>query len=341
MNATVNNRFDLQHRALSVLLALLALFAAACGADFEDGAMAELKKPELLSIVLEPPEAAPGEGVTASFLLADQHGPIEEAAQIWLPSFDLADQGGRRRTNTGSAVFDPEMALDELMLPELSLVVGEGADYQFDEQGFAGHVLGLLAFVGEAPDPETIAGMDPDDLDALLDSEQVKLGIRNLVVSEREERNRNPRVTGIDWGSDEEERSGRAELVTSSDDDPVGTRQQAADHPIEMEEKQGLYFEVAVEDDDPIEQAILYQWISTGGDFGGTRERIQQWEAPAYREPDSEAGERDQRGEQGVDARSDPNLHPVWVIVRDSGISGRLGQSWAELYVRVIPSVDE
>ena len=338
MKTAGNDRFKLRHRGFGALLLLLA---ASCDADFEDGSMSELKKPELLSIVLEPPEAAPGEQVVASFLLADHKGPIEAAAQLWLPSFELADEGGRRRTNTGSAGLGPDVDLEELVLPELSLVVPERAEYEFDEQGLDEHALGLLVFLGEAPEPDAVAGMQPDDLDALLESGQVKLGIRTLVVSERKDRNRNPRVTRVGWGPDEEEQSGRAELVTSFDQELATVRQQAADQPIEVEEEQKLYFEVEVEDDDPVDEAARYQWISTGGDFGGLRERVQKWEAPDYREPDAEGGERNQRGEQGVEARTDPNLHPVWVIVRDSGISGQLGQSWAEFYVRVIPSADE
>jgi hypothetical protein len=227
------------------------------------------------------------------------------------------------------------------MAPELSLVAAERAQYEFDDQGFAEHMLGLLAFVREAPDLDALAGMDPDDLDTLLDSEQVKLGIRTLVISDREDKNANPRVAGVGWGEDEQAEPEPLRVFNCFDADRAGVRQQAADHPLELEEKQTVFFSAQVEDDDPIKQAIRYQWISTGGDFSGLRERVQKWEAPAFQEPDAEENEQDQRGGQGVDARTDPNLYPVWVIVRDSGISGQLGQSWAEFYVRVIPSADE
>ena len=102
-----------------------------------------------------------------------------------------------------------------------------------------------------------------------------------------------------------------------------------------MTEGEEVVFAVDLEDDSNPDEALRYQWISTGGDFAGLRERVQTFEAPEYRE--LEPGDVDRSGMEGVDPRLDPNLHPVWMIVRDNGDPGRLGQSWAELYVRVVP----
>jgi hypothetical protein len=195
--------------------------------------------------------------------------------------------------------------------------------------------------VAEAPDLEAALDMDLDELDTLLDSQSVKLGMRTLVISDRDDKNRNPRVTGISWGQDADAQPDPVRMLASFDANLAVLRQQAAAEPMEVEQKQTVHFKVQVEDDDPIEEAIRFQWISTGGDFEGLREQVQKWECPEYQEPDADKGEADQRGQDDADPRTDPNLHPIWVIVRDSGIAGQLGQSWAEFYVRVLPSADE
>jgi len=51
---------------MSLVLLMLLLVTAACSPVFKDKTQALVLKPELLSIVLEPPTAAPGEPVTAA-----------------------------------------------------------------------------------------------------------------------------------------------------------------------------------------------------------------------------------------------------------------------------------
>jgi hypothetical protein len=323
-------------RATVVVLNTASMLLA-CNDAFDDSDMSELKKPELISVVLDPPEASPGDRVRATYLFADQRGVLVDREVIWIPFFTLADQGGRRRTTTGDAMLDPDQDLDTLMQPVFTLAVGEPSLYVFDRNGFAEHTVGLIAFISDIPQFDSPHDIVFDELDQLLDSEDTKLGIRTLVVSNRTTKNQNPRVVEIRWGLNSTIQSEPIEIVRNGDLDLAVSRQRSADEAIEVDEKQALFFNVQIEDDDPIQETIRYQWIATGGDFDAYREQIQPWTAPSYREPDPEQGEQDQRAQINVEPRIDPNLHTVWVIVRDNGIYGQLGQCWAEFYVRILP----
>lgn len=328
---------SLKRAPVGLCLTAVCALCLGCEDYFDDESMAELKKTEILSIVLSPPEIAPGETSRATVLLSDEHGVIDNAAYIWLPDFDLDDPGGRRRTGAGSADLDAIDDIEVLTEPAFDLTLDDDRSYDTDPDGFAEHTIGLLAFTDDFEVMGLRQHYEAPDLDALLGESDIKLGFRTILVSNRENKNQNPRIRSVRCRVEDSDRAEGATLVRSYDalTEIESLRQRAADYPIEAEEKVDVTFSVTVEDDDPIEEAIRYQWISTGGDFGGRREQKQTWTAPEYREP--EGSERDQSGQRDVDRRIDPNLYPVWIILRDNGIANRMGQSWAEFYVRVVP----
>lgn len=310
--------------------ALLLAAALGCAPEFDDPTMAVLKKPEIISVVLEPPEAAPGETVTASFLLADERGVIDGRAALWLPT-------------AGGSGDDPEallaalewlgLELPELAAPSLTFTVGPAALYQFDAAGFAGQPLTLFAAVSADPDPATPVEQLLALLEQLVADEKLEVALRTLAISARETRNRNPEIVSVSSG-DADAADQQLQIAHCGDPDLAASRQLAADNPLVLTEKSKVHFHAEVSDDDGAE-ALRYQWISTGGDFGGLREQVQEWKVPRYRE--LEDGDEDQTGMENVDPRKDPNLHPVFLIVRDDLADNRMGQAFAEFYVRVTP----
>jgi len=330
MKTIARARFD-SVVEIALLAALVAVAFVGCMPEFDDPTMAVLKKPEIISVVLDPPEAAPGETVTASFLMADERGVIDGRANLWLPAVG-GDEDDPAALIEGLAELGLE--LDDLAAPTLELTVGPAASYVFDEDGFAGQPLTLFAAARKDPDPETPAEQLLGLVEQAVEDERMELAIRTLVVSQREDRNRNPRVLGISFGSAEVV-DGELDIARSDDEDLSATRQYAADHPLVIAEKTAVWFHVEAEDDDG-EDAIRYQWISTGGDFGGLRERVQKWKTPKHRELAD--GDLDQTGMENVNPRKDPNLHPVFVIVRDDLAELSMGQVFAEFYVRIVPA---
>ena len=137
----------------AILLAAIAALALACEPDFEDGSMALLKKPEILSVVLEPPEAAPGEQVNASFLIADGKGVIEGKAALWMPMTEgQTDEAFMAETLAAMA-----LELDDLAAPTLDFTVPPAELFGFDDDGFGGLPLSLVAAHGDDPAPGTTA----------------------------------------------------------------------------------------------------------------------------------------------------------------------------------------
>lgn len=321
------------------LVALLVLVAG-CGPEFDDETKALLKKPELLSIVLDPPEAGPGQTVRASFLMADSKGALEPELQLWLP-VDLStaassgmDQGlaSLQQAIQQLAIKPPQLTDSELTFT----VKGAGA-YAFNAAGLARQPLSLLVQTG--PLPATIRTPDDllADLQRLIAARAVKLATRTLLVSTRADKSANPKITAIS-GVVYARRAAdkRRPLTVARHDaaDLAAARQAAADDPWVVASETEVLLTVTRPAGEVPEAQIGYQWISTGGDFDGRREREQRWVAPAYVEPG--AGEQDQTAQARVNPRTDPNLHPVWLILRDSG-DARLGQAWFELYVRIVP----
>ncbi|MCP4602462.1 MAG: hypothetical protein GY847_18430 [Proteobacteria bacterium] len=326
-----SNKNMTESKIAHTLLAATALLAMACGVDFEDGSMASLKKPEILSVVLSPPEAAPGEQVSASFLIADDKGVIEGKASLWMPiGEEPMDEAAM-----DEALSAMNLTIDDLAAPTLELTVPPADMFGFDEQGFSGLPLSVAAAHGDGPASDAPATELLADLEQHVESGKMKMATRTLIVSERNERNENPHVLSVHSGTEESQKT-ELTIVRSDDDDIAAARQAAADNPLVLSAESETWFRVEVEDDGEVEETVRYQWISTGGDFFGLRERVQEWEVPEYKS--LSGNEQDQTGLENVDPRTDPNLHPVWLIVRDDMAENQLGQTWAEFYIRVEPS---
>ncbi len=299
-----------------------------CAPEFDDPTMAVLKKPEILSVVLSPPEAVPGQTVRATFLMADDRGVIEDNANVWMPM-------GASDEDMGAALAEMGLSLESLGEAEFEFKVPPASSFSFDADGLSGQMVSLFAATGNTPDPETPVGQLLGSLEDLVESGDFKTAFRTLVVSERSNRNQNPVIWSIKAG-DEDAQNTHVTVVQSDDLDIAAARQLAADSPLVVKEGESIFFAVDVEDDSNDAISLRYQWISTGGDFAGLREKVQEFETPEYK--DLESGDEDQTGLENVNPRVDPNLHPVWLVVRDNGISGSLGQSWVEFYVRVEPA---
>jgi hypothetical protein len=330
-------------RAPLLLLLLSAAPWCGCEIEFDDETKALVKKPELLSVVLEPPEAAPGAPVRASYLMADAWGIFAPGVGMWLPldprTAGVKVSGGASGT---SGAFGAKLTAElkklgitpaDLARPTLTFRARPKGDYTFDADGLARHPLSLVVQTSRLPaDLDTFEELSAG-LERAMNQRVVKLATRTLVVSTRPRRCRNPAIKAItaDLGGDGGAPASLV-LVRHDDADLSLARLRAADAPLVVDAKQKLTFRVTRAAGGLPEDRIRYQWISTGGDFGGTRRREQGWEAPDHRQP--RAGEKDQTGQRGADPRTDPNLHPVWLILRSTG-GGCRGQSWFELYVRV------
>jgi hypothetical protein len=318
------------NRTLVALLLLVNVALLGCAPEFDDPTKAVLKKPEVLSIVLDPPEAAPGETVRASFLLADDRGVLEANANMWLPIV-----GGLEMSDVQMDAVLEEMNLEfeSLGSAEFEFTVPSASSFVFDDDGLSGHMISLFTAMGENPSPDVSVDAFFASLESLVDSGDVKASFRTLVVSKNTKRNLNPLVLSINAG-DNEQQDTLITILTSDNLDKAAARQTAADNPLVVTQKEEVVFSVDVEDDSNGEDALTYQWISTAGDFRGLRKQVQEFDAPGFLE--LEEGEVDQTGLENADPRVDPNLRPVWLIVRDDGIPGSLGQSWAEFYIRVV-----
>lgn len=304
-----------------------------CNADFKDSSMSLLKKPEILSIVIEPPEAAPGESVKASFLVADQYGVIDDAMVLWLPDIEFNSRLVGRRSNMKTSVTKLSELDEEVKQPIAQIKLDDATRYEYDQEGFANHYIGLMAFMDEKDVLDMDINNMEENLNALLWRDGAIMAIRTLMVSNRKEQNRNPRVAEIFWGKNESKQKDSVSLVRSSIENIDVIRMEAMARPVEIIQKEKLYFRIQVEDDDPVKAAIRYQWIATGGDFGEVRRKIQPWEAPEYIDGQPQLPDP----KQNIPKNNDPNLYTLWVILRDNGIRNRTGQGWAEFYVRILP----
>ena len=96
--------------------------------------MSVVKKPEILAVVLDPPEASPGQSVTASFLMADERGPVVGTANLWMPMVDEQEVGNDPLA-FAQALNDMGLSIDDLAGDRLEFVVGPAESYRFDEEG--------------------------------------------------------------------------------------------------------------------------------------------------------------------------------------------------------------
>jgi len=310
----------------AIILVSIFFILSACGPTFEDDSAAILMKPELISIVLDPPEAAPGQTVRASFLMADERGVLEDVFNFWLPaSFDY----GNGELDMEAAMKESGLDLTQLIAPSIEFEAATGKELSFNSEGLAAETVTLIAGLKE-PEEEA-AGMDElfKNLDRAIQDGQAETGIRTLVVSQNEERNRNPLVKSIKLikASGQEQ----AMLLLHHDDKNLyERRREAAAAAVSVKAGEEITLLVESEDDSTDPLALRYRWVSTGGDFGGFAAAEQPWTAPEYIDPDNE-----DRTDESDELRRDPNLRPIWLVLRDNGETERLGQSWVEFYVRI------
>ncbi|RJO67044.1 MAG: hypothetical protein C4523_10480 [Myxococcales bacterium] len=336
--------------AIGCALALAATFAVACTGGFEDDTFSRVVTPRVLSIVLEPPEAAPGETVVASFLAADEKGPRLPPLQLWFKvppdesgfasaGLDFgADVGG----GEGAPPIDPESMG---FMPTFNFTVAAEEKYTFDAAGLAPQLITLFVPRDDKLPP---LSDDPDEqmeqFQKLLDDNKIEFVLRTLVVSAREEKNRNPRIIDVSVGFGEDGERESVAFFTSADPSPVIKRQETADaaYVLSILDMYGgatakeLYFTIDVEDEGDTEDSLRYAWVSTGGGFGNLRQKNQRWTPPIYLAPADEPAQEDEPAEHAR-IREDRNLYPIWVIVRDNGVENQLGQAWVEFYVRIVP----
>jgi len=350
MKHNIKHKFN---SVATVMLLLAALInASACSPTFDDDSKSILMKPEIIAITLDPPEAAPGATVKASFLAADQFGVISEAPvnggllQLWMlaePGASAFASGAANNGSLDSANVDGDSETTDAAMPDMqnigimpvfSFDTYPGSDYTFNQAGLAPQLLTLI-FFPQGVDPAELQTEDiADKIQEMMDSGQAQLALRTLVVSNRSDTNRNPRITAASAAIKDAVPQDLTFLTNDSDNIPAA-RAEAAANPFEVkyEKNLRLHFTITVEDEGDLEDALLYQWISNAGEFKQLPTAERDLIVPEYIEPIGDFS--DQSELDSVDPRTDPNLHAVWVIVRDNGVENQLGQSWIEFYIRV------
>jgi hypothetical protein len=333
------------------------------GPSFEDATQSILKKTEILSIVLDPPEALPGDTVVASYLVADEFGVVQPEFQLWLLSSSTGGLNASNAIDDGALVdgdsnenqtveaFDPNAVG---FLPSHTFTVSEEAEYDFDVNQQASQLItAVTAYV--ALDPTDFNGSDAQkNILDLIEAGDASMALRTLVVTLNEERNQNPVIEEVTARIGENGTETSVTLIRHSAPDVAKARALAATNPytyaicqstaksippVETCTEGRLFFKVTASDDGP-QDDLRYQWISIGGDFQSRRDQDQRWVIPCYQAlPENPPQEIDKEDPAGFDPRRDPNLYPVFLIVRDNGGEDQLGQVWAEFYVRI--SLDE
>lgn len=320
---------------------VVASLTVGCGPGFEDDTQSILKKAEILSIILDPPEASPGDTVKISFLAADEKGALSNNFNLWLPmdaanSDDSDDSTASDLESLAAMSAESGLTFEDLLSPIIEYTVPSKEGYAYNEDGFAAQMLSLFIEVKSIEVDENDQAALFSKIQGYVETGEIKTGIRTLLVSERNEKNRNPEIVNIGARLEDENSVTSLSLVRHDDEDIPSLRRAIATEPFVANGGAELEFVSEVEDDGDLENELRFQWISTGGDFQGRRLQTQPWQAPEYVKPNPDEDEEDLTGKEEVDPRQDPNLHPVWLIVRDIGADNQSGQAWAEFYVRVV-----
>lgn len=302
------------HVLLDIFMSPVALAGAAllcmagCQPNFEDSTQALVKKAELLSIVLHPPEAVVGQQVTASFLMVDEHGPLSPSYNIWLPSSP--------EQLSSDAL---QQALSEQGIAPIQLT---GQRLTFTAGAPGSQSIWLCVPTDPDAEPPPIQQMDSllEQLSSQMDGDRFKLGTRTLRITDGRPALKNPDVEGIVARVGDGAEEHPLTLVRYDEQDLAKARNAAAANPLEVPSGSDLELEVLT----AASEDLRFQWVSTGGDFEGRRKRVEPWRAPEH----TSVGP----------GQIDENLHTVWLILRggDPRIPGG-GQSWFEFYVRVVP----
>jgi hypothetical protein len=310
------------HSLMPALLTLCAALTSGCEPEFDDDHQYLLKKPELLSIVLEPPVVAPGESTRASLLFADAGGAKEPGFVAWLRGDPLATMGA----------VDPASLSSMALGSTVELRAPQAADCVFDERGRATMPLSLLVQVAPLPAEVQTPQQIINALPSLIARGVVKLATRTLQIQREAPRGVNPRVASVALEVDGEGARREATLVRHDAPELAAARALARSRALRVTGSQRVQLAVEVAPPSRLEELAL-QWISTGGDLKGRRLPRQPFEVPAY----VELGQGSSGpGQATAKAATDPNLYVIWLILRDDPATGRLGQSWVELYLRVV-----
>ena len=290
-----------------ITAALIALMSIGCTAEFDDPTQAEVKKTEIIAITLDPPEAAPGDTVTASVHVADQLGNRNDLQAFWL--------------------LDATASMETMLGQTITFVVPELSDDAYDDTGTAA----LPVSVAVAKNAEAIDDLSAADFDHILESNNILFGTRTLAVSKRSQQTANPTVHSLSLNLPDGQQSSVTMSVSTSD--TFGEQQQAAMvSPIQIFEDAEVEFHIDASPAIPSNQ-LRYQWISTAGDFKARRAATEPWIAPEYIVPADDININPSL----PDVRQDPNLYPIWILVRDDGNPWQLGLTLVEFYVRVMP----
>jgi len=300
---------------IAMLVACTTL--AGCQPKFDDEKQSLLEKPELLALVVEPPEAAPGETVRLSFLFADAAGVVADPRAFWLPG-GLPIPADLEALATQFSVTQAD-----LLASSVTLTLPPERDYAYNEEGRATLTVALLVARGQD------APFFPADAEEALEDGRARPAVRTLVVSKNDVRNQNPAIQSVTLRRADGTEVALS-LVTSADADPVAGRAALAASAPTLASEEEVTLVVGAEDDGP-EVMLRPQWIATGGDFQNRRMMEQPWTAPTWEDP---AATPTRPG------TSDPNLHSVWLVLRDNGDATSLGQAWAETAVRVAAPVE-
>ncbi len=359
-------------RGLSVLTLAYLFAGVACTPQFDDAMASFVQKPQMLVMTLDPPEIDAGDTVSADFLMADERGRLHPELALW-----VRNEPGDIQTNARSGIDEgQQQGFSEG--DEGDVYFGTPGDYAFvfetynskeylyDEDGFASQTV-LLVVPNDPIDESQFVGVDMETAieqyaTGLMDGSVASLiNFRTAIVSKREDKNRNPQITGLRVLLDSDDNEGEDITFTTGEDTPLDyTTSPAAMNPyivtVKKTVKNGkvrykndidiVYFEITATDPDAqseeeLEETLRYQWFSpsypNGGEFKQTRKRIQEFTLPTFTAAD------DKKLEEPVpedcvetDHRCQPNLYPVWIVVRDNGEDTSLGSTWAEFYVKVV-----
>ena len=290
-----------------LVLAATIFVALACFEEFDDPTQSIIKKTEIIAITLDPPEASPGDTVTARVHVADHLGSIRTLPTFWLletPTAQDAKVGGR-----------------------ITFEVPELPEESYDENGKAAFPVSVAV----AQNASALSALSSVDIDSVLESEDVLFGLRTLTVSKSAVQNSSPHVGRLMLNAEEGNRTVITAAI-STDADLDDALSQARKDAISIREEEEVEFQILAQPGIGGND-LLFQWISTAGDFKARRAAIEPWIAPEYVEPNP-GFELDTANPK---VREDPNLYSIWVIVRDDGEPWHLGQTVVTFFVRVVP----
>lgn len=297
-------------RIQPIFVAIAVFFCSACVQEFDDPSQSILKKTEIIAITLNPPYATPGDTVTATVHVADSRGRQDTLAAIW-----NVDQSTPQEMPIGQSI---------------SFVVPALPSSAFSEEGVAPVFISVLV----ATNPAITAADLIKSAQSSETNDNIITGIRTLAVglgvSTGIPANENPGIHHITVGP-AGMTNRQVTFATSTSENFIGDRPEALSRHFTVIEDTEILFTVEATPHFPNTE-LLYQWFATGGDFKARRDAVEPWIAPQYTVPNRE----NNLESKSLNARRDPNLHTIWLLVRDDSEAHHLGLTLAEFYVRVL-----